>query len=551
MQKDSNLKIMLKMSLLVKPLAFYMLLAVSLGVAGFLCAIYIPYFASLIISHAAIKAPDFPITVFFIILLVLALFRGILHYGEQACNHFIAFKLLALLRDKVFKALRRLAPAKLDGKDSGDLIYLITSDIEALEVFYAHTISPILIAIVTSSILLYQFATMHILFFFIALTAYIFTGLLIPLIITKLGKKEGQAAKEAFGEMSSYTLESLRNMQDILQYQAGETRLSGMQTRSQNVNEKQGRLKQHEGTSSALGTFAVTGFSLLLFIVGCVLYTQGEISFTTLFMSSVLMLSSFGPVLALSALSNHLLITMASARRVLSLLNEKETVQDIIGEEETGFDELCVQNVSFAYDEECILNNVSYQFQKGSITGILGKSGSGKSTLLKLIMRFFPTQEGTIQIGKKDLEKINTKDLRDMQSLVTQETVLFHDTIYNNIHIANLHASVEEVEQACKQANIHEFIMSLPQGYATNIAELGESLSGGERQRIALARAFLHDADCILLDEPTSNLDVLNEAVILKSLKEQKEKTILFVSHRPSTLKIADQIIRMENGRVS
>lgn len=550
MHKNSNLRIMLKMSLLVKPLAFYMLLAITMGVIGFLCAIFIPYFSALMISHIAIKAPDFPVHVFFIILIVLAVMRGILHYGEQACNHFIAFKLLAMLRDKVFLSLRRLSPAKLEGRDSGDLIYLITSDIEALEVFYAHTISPILIAIITSVILLFQFFNMHILFFFIALTAYLFTGLLIPMIITKRGRKEGEEAKEAFGDMSNYTLESLRSMQDILQYRSGKDRLKGMQMRSANGNDKQKKLKQHEGSSSALGAMAVTAFSLLMFFSGCYLYLQQEVSFTMLLMSSVLMLSSFGPVLALSSLSNHLLITMASARRVLSLLDEKEIVADVTGKESASFSDMKVRHIDFAYEEEKILNDVSHIFKKGGITGILGKSGSGKSTLLKLMMRFFHTDKGDILIDSKSLEDINTTDLRDMQSYVTQDTILFHDTIFNNIHIANLHASVLDVERACKKANIHDFIMSLPQDYATPVSELGESLSGGEKQRISLARAFLHDSPCILLDEPTSNLDVLNEAVILKSLKEQKDKTIILVSHRPGTLKIADQIMNMENGRV-
>ncbi|MGX8833164.1 amino acid ABC transporter ATP-binding/permease protein [Amedibacillus sp. YH-ame6] len=549
MRKDSNLRIMLKMSYLVKPLAFPMLVAVVLGVVGFLCAIFIPYFCALLISHIAIRANNFPIQVFFVMLVVLAVLRGVLHYGEQACNHYIAFKLLALIRDKVFKTLRRLAPAKLEGRDAGDLIYLITSDIEALEVFYAHTISPILIAIITSIILLFQFYSMHPIFLIIALVAYIFTGVCIPYVITRIGKEDGKIAKESFGDMSSYTLESLRNLQDILQYKNGDIRLSQMQQKSARVNEHQKKLKEHEGTSSSLGTFAVMIFSLVMFVSGSILYIQGSVSFTTVCMSTVLMLSSFGPVLALSSLSNHLLLTMASARRVLGLLSEKESVEDLHGKEETVFEDLCVDGVHFAYEDEKILQDINYEFKKGEITGILGKSGSGKSTLLKLMMRFFHNDEGTIKIGDKSLQQINTTNLRDMQSYVTQDTVLFQDTIFNNVHIANLQASIIDVEKACKQANIHDFIMSLPKDYATPVSELGDSLSGGEKQRIALARAFLHNANCILLDEPTSNLDALNEAMILRSLQQQKDKTIVLVSHRPGTLKIANRILSLENGR--
>lgn len=263
------------------------------------------------------------------------------------------------------------------------------------------------------------------------------------------------------------------------------------------------------------------------------------------------MVSSFGPVLALANLSNNLLITMASARRVLGLLDEEEVVKEITGKQHSTAGDIEINNLTFAYDEEEILKDINANFKKGSIIGIHGKSGSGKSTLLKLIMRFWNAPSNSILINDRSVDDINTKDLRDMQSFVTQETVLFHDSIFNNIIIAKLDASVDEVENACKKAGIHDFIMSLPQGYATKVAELGDSLSGGEKQRIAIARAFLHDSPCILLDEPTSNLDALNEAIILKSLREQKDKTILLVSHRPGTMRIADSVLTIDSGRVS
>lgn len=551
MRKDSNIKIMARMSLEVKPLFGYMIIAVFLGVTGFLCAIFIPYFSALLISHIAIQAPDFPISVFFVMMVIFALLRGILHYGEQACNHYIAFKLLAIIRDKVFKVLRKLCPAKLESKDKGNLIFLITSDIEALEVFYAHTISPILIAIFTSLILLYMFAGMHILFFLIALSAYIFCGIVIPYIITRIGRSNGAASREDFGELSSYTLESLRGMQEVLQYNIGNERVQTLHKKSLALNDKQELLKKYEGLSSSLGNIAVTGFSLLMFITGCYLYLDGAISFTAVFMSTVLMLSSFGPVLALTNLSNNLLVTMASARRVLNLLDEEELVKEVNDCEAAQFGEISVEDVDFAYEDEDILKSFSAIFENGKITGILGKSGSGKSTLLKLIMRFWNIQKGGITIDKTSIDKINTCDLRNFESFVTQDTILFHDSIMNNIRIAKLNATTEEVEDACMKASIHDFIMSLPKKYATPVAELGDSLSGGEKQRIGIARAFLHDSPCILLDEPTSNLDALNEAVVLKSIREQKDKTILLVSHRSSTMKIADKVICVENGRVS
>lgn len=551
MKQESNFKLMLRMSSLVKPLTGYMILAITLGVTGFLCAIFIPYFASLLIAHIAIQAPDFPISVFFIIMGVCAILRGILHYGEQACNHYIAFKLLAILRDRVFSTLRRLCPAKLEGKDSGNLIFLITSDIEALEVFYAHTISPIFIAILTCLILLGMFLNLHPVFALIAFFAYCSIGILLPLYITKKGKADGKASRKEFGDLSDYTLESLRGMQDILQYEAGKEHLAGMQKRSMIVNERQKKLKHYEGVSMALANMAIMGFSCIMVLCAGWLYLLNEISFTSALMGSVLLLSSFGPVMALSNLSNNLLITMASARRVLHLLDEQEQVEEINGKQKVTFGDMCLQKVSFAYADEMILQDFHAVFEKGKITGILGKSGSGKSTLLKLLMRFWSVTQGQIHVNDTAIKDINTKDLRQMQGYVTQDTVLFHDSILNNIRIAKLNASIDEVEAACKKANIHDFIMSLPKDYATPVAELGESLSQGERQRIALARAFLHDAPCLLLDEPTSNLDALNEAAILSKLAEQRDKTIVLVSHRPSTLRFVDHLIQMKHTRSS
>lgn len=551
MNKIGNIRLMARMSLLVKPLAPYMLLAVFFGVTGFLCAIYIPYFSALLISHIAIQAPDFPVKVFFILMIVFAVLRGILHYAEQACNHYIAFRLLAILRDKVFTVLRKLAPAKLEGRDKGNLIYLITSDIEALEVFYAHTISPILIAIITCIILLTEFYKMHVMFFVIALCGYLFCGLILPWIITKLGKQQGKQSREGFGELSSYTLETLRGLQDILQYRIGEERLHMMSKKSEELHDVQKRLKLHEGNTIMVSNIIVTSFTFLMLVCGSYLYMQGAISFTSVIMSTVLMVSSFGPVLALANLSNNLLITMASARRVLGLLDEEEIVKEITGKEHSTAGDIEIKDLTFAYDDEEILKDINAHFKKGNIIGIHGKSGSGKSTLLKLIMRFWNAPSNSILYNDRSVDDINTKDLRDMQSFVTQETVLFHDSIFNNIIIAKLDASVDEVENACKKAGIHDFIMSLPQGYATKVAELGDSLSGGEKQRIAIARAFLHDSPCILLDEPTSNLDALNEAIILKSLREQKDKTILLVSHRPGTMRIADSVLTIDSGRVS
>lgn len=534
----------------VTPLTGWMIIAVSMGVLGFLCAIFIPVTAIYLIAQAMDNSYWLAASTLFIFMLVIAVLRGVFHYIEQACNHYIAFKLLAILRDHIFTCLRRLAPAKLEGHDRGNLITLLTSDIELLEVFYAHTVSPITIAFITDVILLALFYMMHPIFAVIALCGYIYVGIMIPIQISKKGKATGAAYRQQAGDLSSYTLASVRGLRDILQFGNGEQRMSEMTQKSKDININQKQLKTFEGSSSSQSTMAVLGFSLLLLFVALSLFQYGSVSFSQVLIATVLLFSSFGPVLALSSLSNNLLITLASGRRIFALLDEAPVVEDIIKKETSEFGDIHLQNISFAYEEEVVLANVSATLETGHIIGIHGKSGSGKSTLLKLLMRFWDVQQGSLTINKHSINEINTSELRNMESYVTQDSVLFHDSIEANIKIAKADATHEEVVEAAKRASIHDFIMSLPNGYATMVSELGDSLSGGERQRIGIARSFLHDSPCLLLDEPTSNLDALNEAVILHSLRQQKGRTIILVSHRLSTLKIANRIIAMQQGRV-
>lgn len=547
----SNWKVMMRMITLVKPLMGWMFIAITFGVIGFLCAIFIPVTALILVAQQLQLVYLASTSNLIIFMIVIAILRGILHYIEQACNHYIAFTLLAILRDKVFVSLRKLAPAKLEGQDKGNLISIITSDIELLEVFYAHTISPIAIAILTSGILVICFYFIEPIFALIALCAYITVGVCIPFKITRLGKEDGNEYREAFGDLNAYTLETIRGLQDILQYQSKDIRMKEMQKRSEHLNTIQKNLRRFEGKSMAYNNMAVHMFTLILLFVGLTLFVHGGISFYAVLIGSVLLMSSFGPVIALSNLSNNLLHTLASGRRVIALLDEQPQVEDVVSDEESSVGDIELDHLSFAYDNEVILKDVNEKFKQGEITGILGKSGSGKSTLLRLIMRFWDVKDGSISIDKKNIKQIDTKDLRQMQSFVTQDTILFHDTIEENLRIAKRNASIEEIMEACKKASIHNFIMGLEKGYQSHVGELGDTLSGGEKQRIGIARAFLHDSDCILLDEPTSNLDALNEAVILKSLRQVKGKTVILVSHRVSTLKICDHILPMKEGRVS
>lgn len=547
----SNTKVIFRMLKLVKPLRLQMIFAILTGVLGFLCAIGIPVVSTMVLLQILGMYEHVKLSSLLIILLSFAILRGVFHYLEQHSNHYIAFKLLAIIRDKVYTTLRRLAPAKLDGKDKGNLIALITNDVELLEVFYAHTISPTVIAFITSIILLAIFAHMNIIAMLIALISYITMGIIIPFVVNKLGKKNGQKSRDIMGNFSSFLLESYRNIDTLIQYNIGNKRLDSMLSQSNNIEETQKKLKDIEAFQMILSQLLISISSITMFVTMFYLNQQGVVSTYVVILSTVLMLSSFGPVLALSNLANNLLITLSSAKRVLQLLDEKEIIEEVTGLDPVEFGDIEVSDVNFKYDNEEILEDLSVLFKKDSISAIVGKSGSGKSTLLKLIMRFYDPNSGVITINNQNIKEINTSNLRSMFAYVTQDTMLFHDSIYNNLKIAKLDASQEEIIEACKKANIHEFIMSLEEGYDTKVAELGASLSGGEKQRIGLARAFLSDAECILLDEPTSNLDVLNEAIILKSIKNNSQKTVILVSHRESTVKIADKIIKMETGRLS
>lgn len=550
--RRSGIQIMGKLIGLVKPLALVMCTTITMGVIGFLTSIFITIFGAYgILRVFGYSEGIFTTQTIFVSVIIFAILRGILRYAEQSSGHYIAFKLLALIRDKVFRAIRRLAPAKLENKDKGNLISIITSDIELLEVFYAHTIAPIMIGIITSAIMVYFIGSYHPTLGLVATIGYITIGYILPMINSKMGKNQGMQYRDEFGELNTYFLESLRGLKESIQFNTGEERLDYINKSSNSLDDKQKHLKNIEGINRALNEATVTSFTLIMLFVSIKLMIAGEITFGTLFICTIAMFSSFAPVITLSNLSNNLLQTLACGERVLSLFEEEPAVYDVEGQNEFEFGNIELNDVNFGYKDEKILKDLNLIFEKGKITGIVGKSGSGKSTILKLIMRFWNLDSGEIKIDKHNVNTINTKSLRQNISYVTQETFLFDDTIKNNIKIANLNASDEEVIEACKKASIHEFIETLPNGYDTKVGELGENLSGGERQRLGIARAFLHNSKIMILDEPTSNLDSLNEAIILKSLKEYcEDKTIIIVSHRKSTLNIADNIFKMEEGKI-
>ena len=556
-KRRSAISIMGSLIGLVKPLFHIMLAAIILGTAGYLCAIFLTILAGQVIVHGLIAGGAGSVKTIITVMLIIAVLRGILHYAEQYCNHFIAFKLLAIIRHKVFAALRKLCPAKLEGRDKGNLISIITTDIELLEVFYAHTISPIAIATLTSLVMVVFIGRYHWLAGILALIAYLIVGVVIPMWNGRRGSQMGMEFRTNFGELNSFVLDSLRGLDETIQYDQGEKRKKQMSERSRSLAGMQEKLSKMEGAQRSFTNLVILLASFGMLALTVWLYEKGEIGFEGILICTIAMMGSFGPVVALSSLSNNLNQTLASGERVLSLLEETPMVEEIpedmhIKTVSENFSGAEAKNVTFAYENETILDDYSLKLEPGKITGIHGASGSGKSTLLKLLMRFWDVNQGRVSVDGEDVRKIPTRYLRDMESYVTQETHLFHDSIANNIAVGSPGASREAIIEAAKKASIHDFIMELPKGYDTEVGELGDTLSGGEKQRIGIARAFLHDSPLILMDEPTSNLDSLNEGIILKSLREASEKkTVVLVSHRKSTMNIVDTVFEMKDGRIS
>ena len=556
-KRQSKFAVLFKMLGLVRPLSGYMCLAVTAGTLAYLAVQFIPVLGGYaILSGLGLDVP-LALNTIWILIPLLALLRAILRFIEQRLNHYIAFTLLALVRDRVFGALRRLCPAKLEGRDKGDLVALITSDVELLEVFYAHTISPICIALIVETVMCVYIGTFHIGLGLLALAGFLCVGIVVPAIISGVSGNMGEKVRKHSADLSSCILENIRGLDETIQYDSSKNRMAAMRRESKTLLWHQNSLNRLTGLNLAIANSFILVFDMLMVSAAGWLFVSGKVGFDGFLLPVLAFLSSFGPVSALASLGTTLQNTVASGARVLEILEEEPETEEITGQEDIEFHGADCRKVIFGYGSESVLNNFSLSIHENQIIGIVGESGCGKSTLLKLLMRFWDVQKGRIGIVEEagsgasgrqvvDVREINTSNLRGMQGYMTQDTEMFKDTIANNIRIARLDATQEEIEEACRKASLHDWIMTLPDGYKTNVGELGDTLSGGERQRIGLARAFLHDAPFMLLDEPTSNLDSLNEAVILKALKEEaKGKTVLLVSHRKSTMRVADAEIEM------
>lgn len=553
MERRSGFQIMKRLIKELNPLKKIMMITISLGVLGFLAAISIATFSAISVGIIIGDISYLSLKVSIAIIIISAILRGFLRYGEQLSGHYIAFKILYILRDKIFTKLRQLGPAKLEGKERGNLISIITSDIELLEVFYAHTIAPISIAIITNTIMVIMLSFIHPVFGLLSAIFYIIVGFLIPYLSSSVAKKSGVEYRNSLSECNNYILDSLRGLKEIVLFNEGKLRLKSIEDKSKQINKNFEGIKRHEGIIRALTDLTIMLAVLSFIFIGSKFYMSNIISFSQVIVATVVIASSFGPVVALSNLSNTLLQTFACAERIFNLLDEEPKVNEVFNGNEIDGEIISYEDVSFSYDKrkQKIFDNVSIDINQGDKVALIGDSGIGKSTFIKLMMRFWDVNEGKITIDNYDIKDVNTKSIRDKQTLVSQETYLFNESIIDNIRVGNLKASFEEVVEAAKKASIHDFIEKLPNGYDTRVGELGSSISSGEKQRIGLARAFLKDSNILILDEPTSNLDTLNEASILKAIKDNcEDKTIILISHRKSTTAICDRILKLENKKI-
>ena len=558
MKKNNQLRrsgavIMANLILLLGSLTYIMILAVINGSVGFICAMGVTLMGAVGVAKALGETIALSYGLIIGLAIGCGVLRGLLRYLEQYSNHYIAFRLLAVLRDKIFGALRVLCPAKLESKQKGSIIAMITSDIETLEVFYAHTISPICIAVIVSTaVFLFVGFVSSWYLALIALLGFITIGIIVPIISSGKLKASGVKYRAEFAGFNAYFLDSIKGIKDIILNNAGKEREKEVNDRSDSLLRETKAMKHDITKASAATELCVSLFIIAALSVGIALVAADMLSIGRMVIGVVAVFGSFGPVIAISALPGNLTQTFASGDRVLNLLSEEPAVKPVENGKKIEYNDLKVSGLSFSYDGETeVLQDVCMHAEKGEIIGIVGESGCGKSTFLKLLLRFWQKSHGMIAYNGVDIDELDSDSLLDNVTIVSQVTYLFDETIEDNLRIAKPDATQEEIEAACKLASIHDFILTLPDGYKTKVGALGDNLSAGEKQRIGLARAFLRGSELILLDEPTSNVDSINEGIILKALKEQKnKKSIILVSHRESTMAIADRIYSVKDGHM-
>nr|WP_314656316.1 ABC transporter ATP-binding protein [uncultured Fusobacterium sp.] len=561
MKNRSTFNIVSNLLKLLDSLWKFMTIAVLTGIIGFIFSFCITLFGAYAFLSVIPATKDslkyvfgggYSTQTYFYAMIFCGFFRTILHYLEQFTNHYIAFHILAEIRVKLFKIMRKLAPAKMENKNQGNLISMITSDIELLEVFYAHTISPVLIAFFTSIFLFLYFFQLNYIYALYMLFAQFIVGIVIPYIAHKRSAKSGVEVRSKLGKLNDEFLDKLKGIREIIQYSLSKKVLKKIDEITSSLGENQKDLRNKASEVQMMVDSAIIILSIVQLFLSLFLVSKGLVSVEASILAGVLQVGSFAPYINLAALGNILAQTFASGERVLNLMDEKPAVRDdnisIANDDITENNDILIDNISYSYEntDNKILKDFSLKIKKGQLTGIMGPSGCGKSTLLKLIMRFWDIDSGKIILDKKNIKSIPLKNLYQKFNYMTQSTSLFIGNIRDNLLVAKADATDEEIYAALKKASFYDYIMSLPNRLDNVVEEGGKNFSGGERQRIGLARTFLANREFFLLDEPTSNLDVLNEAIILKSLADEaKDKTVILVSHRESTLSICDNIFKI------
>lgn len=551
-----------------KPLAGLMVAASTAGTIGHLAATFLPVFG-IIAGFALAGNPVWGMSAAGAItaMIVCAVLRGLTRYVEQYLNHNVAFHLLALFRSKAFAALRRLAPAKLAGKGKGDLIAMLTTDVELLEIFFAHTISPVAIAVTTTIVYVIVAATLSPWMALALIVSHLIIGIIVPRFFATGVRNLGPAIRGAAGELDNVMLDDMRGLDEIIRFGRGEDRAQAIEDRTRALWRDHAKLSRVNGRFAGVGgllvallTSAAAGIAINL--AGVNLY-----DIPALVAAFALLASSFGPTLALAALPANLTQTFASARRLFGLMDEAPAVVET-GTANSDYEGMRLDRVTFAYPgegSEAILADFSLDVPQHGILGIQGPSGRGKSTMLKLLMRYWDPQRGQVTLSGTPLPQIDVHARRRIQAMMSQETHLFDGTIRENLLIALPESEIRNggaagvldvrLREALAKASVLDLIDSLPDGLDTQVGELGDRLSEGERQRIGLARVFLRNADLVLFDEPTSRLDALNEAIILRSIHELSKSeqnadkgqdvAVVLVSHRESAMRVADAVLNL------
>lgn len=551
MKKKSFFSLLKGMLSLVKGKRYLIVLAVIVGTLGFLSAMGITFFGGLAILK--LLGIEIPLSFGWLIALIIicGFARGFLRYAEQYLNHYMAFTLLALVRNNVFSSLRKQGNKVLDDRNKGELLSILQSDTESLEVFYAHTITPFFIAIFTEAIVLVLLGVLiHFSFSLLALGMYLLIGILTPIIFYLSNRKLGMEYRKKLAENENIYLNACYGIKEMLFFQKENEQVKILDSSTKEINTISRKLNNKTLTSQSVVNFLILLGDLLIILLGAYLFKKGIITNYYIILGYMTLATSFGPVVALANLPANLTMSFASAKRILPIIDEEPKIKE--GKEDFSFSSLDVKDVSFSYDDKKeVLKDISFSLHKGEIIGIEGKSGCGKSTLFKLLLHFEETSKGNVLYNGKDISSYSRESLSKNVTLFSQSTYLFKNTIRYNLCIAKENATDDELYSALSKAGLSDKIRSLKDGLDTQINDLADNLSSGEKQRLGLARVFLADTPVILLDEATSNVDAYNEAYILSQLKKEKDnKAILLISHRSSSLSICDKVYHLKDGEL-